>query len=399
MQKGIIYEYWRDGVLERTRTITKIEPEVEEEKIGEILLEPSFEEVVYEEKQKDFMLMLLDRLKKENIPLLFSGLAGTGKTYSAKMLACELKKPYVYINGQMTQKRIKDILLNLKENSLVCIDECHNLPVKVAETIYPAIEYGELSVDGKTSKLNNPMFVGTTTEPEGLPKPLLDRFFTVNFNEPNEELIKKILGKMDLPEELINRMINHTINIRNLKKLIKLLDMYGERTVDNLSKIFRIMGINMYSGLSREQDKYIQYLKENKVASLRNLSLILRMSEDRIKYDIEPELIRKELISISSKGRMLNPKIMSETLEELEKAQEQMAKSPKFKQDTRQRAINWLNENKDIKDLFSKRYFELVSFMCEQYENGIEFDLIDWSSFSDDISVKESFENNYLDVL
>lgn len=90
---------------------------------------------------------------------------------------------------------------------------------------------------------------------------------------------------------------------------------------------------------------------------------------------------------------------MSETLEELEKAQEQMAKSPKFKQDTRQRAINWLNENKDIKDLFSKRYFELVSFMCEQYENGIEFDLIDWSSFSDDISVKESFENNYLDVL
>ena len=54
------------------------------------------------------------------------------------------------------------------------------------------------------------------------------------------------------------------------------------------------------------QEKYIEYLKSVEKASLRNLSLVLRRSDEYIKRDIEPDLIRKSLIMISSRGRMLN---------------------------------------------------------------------------------------------
>jgi len=275
-------------------------------KIGEILLSPKFEDLIYSDRQKEFMQLVLKRLKM-GIPLhlLFNGYAGTGKTYSAKMIACELEKPFVYLNGQMNQKKIRDIMLNLKDNAVVCIDEIHNLSEKVSEVIYPAIEYNELSLDGKTIKLNDPTFIGTTTEPEGLPKPLLDRLFRVEFEEPSDDLIKKILLKRGLEEDLINKMIKFSTNIRVLNKMIKLLDLYGSRTKENLFNVFKNMRINPNTYLTEEQEKYLNYLKNNGKSSLRTIALVLRVSEERLKYDTEPELIKKGLIKVTSRGREL----------------------------------------------------------------------------------------------
>jgi Holliday junction resolvasome RuvABC ATP-dependent DNA helicase subunit len=278
----------------------------ESKQIGEILVKPHFNDVVYSDKQKEFMKLVLDKIKGgEQINLLFSGYAGTGKTYSSQMIACETNKPYIYISGNQSKNKILEILNNAN-NSVVCIDEIHGMRDNVAELIYPLIEYGELYIDSVKKNLNS-IFICTTTEPEKLPKPLQDRLMRIEFDEPDEKMTKQILKKMGLNDKCITHLINYTLNIRILKKLIKYMDLYGERDLKNLIKVFNMMKINWKSGLSEEQENYINYLKKVKKASVRNLSLVLRRSENYIKLDIEPDLIRKELIMITSKGRELQP--------------------------------------------------------------------------------------------
>ena len=59
-----------------------IESSIKEVKeIGEIVSSPLFEDVVYDDKQKEFMRLAIAKMKKEKINLLLSGYAGTGKTY------------------------------------------------------------------------------------------------------------------------------------------------------------------------------------------------------------------------------------------------------------------------------------------------------------------------------
>jgi len=272
------------------------------EKIGEIITTPHFEDVIFPPKLSNFMRLVLERLKKERLNLLFSGYAGTGKTYSSKMIACETGKPFIYINGAMSKNRIIELMLNAKENAIVLIDEIHNLPEKICEIIYSAIQDNEIYEDGKCKPLGNISFIGTTTEPESLPKPLLDRFMRIEFEEPDEESAKLILNKMGLASADVTNMLKYTLNIRVLKKIVSYMEMYKENKLEN---VFDLMRINIESGLSEEQENYIKYLKSVEKASLRNLSLVLRRSDEYIKRDIEPDLIRKSLIVISSRGRML----------------------------------------------------------------------------------------------
>lgn len=371
-----------------------------EEKIGELLSNPTFGELVFNEKQKEFMKLVLTRIKKgENHHLLLSGFAGTGKTYSSKMIACETQKPFVYMTGSMGKTKILKMLLNLKDNSIVLIDEIHNLPEKIAEIIYPAIEYGEVYVEGERIEVNC-MFIGTTTEIESLPKPLLDRFMRIEYDEPSEEMVVEILSKMDLNHELIAMIVNFTMNIRVIKKIIKYMEIYGKNNKENLSKVFKMMGINAYSGLSDDQEKYIRYLKEHDKASLRALCLVLRRGENYVRNELEMELIRKDMIVVTSRGRELSPSMKEENFsnyEELDKVSQK--KQPTKTIDEVEMAHRYLKENPKIKEKFGKKYLELVQFIAEKIGEGISADEIDWESFGTDIPVEESFENNYLEEL
>lgn len=299
-----VTDYYLNGIL--MRSVEKITPEPYIAQIGEVLTKPKFEDVIYSNKQKEFIRLVLERIKMgEQVNLLFSGFAGTGKTYSSQMISVETNRPYVYLSGNQSKVKVLEILNNLKDNSVVCIDEIHGMRDAVCEVIYPVIEYGEL-YDGGIKKNLNAIFICTTTEPEKLPKPLQDRLMRIEFDEPDKQMTKQILNKMQLNEECVNLLMNYTLNIRILKKLIGYMDMYGNRDKLNLIKVFQMMKINEKTGLSEDQEKYISYLKKVDKASLRNLSLVLRRSENYVKLDIEQDLIRKELISISSRGRMLN---------------------------------------------------------------------------------------------
>lgn len=365
----------------------------QEEKIGEIISEPHFEDVVFNEKQTVFMKLILNQFKSKRFNLLFSGQAGTGKTYSSKMIACETQKPFIYLNGAMSKRKITNLIKSAKSNAIILIDEIHNLPEKVAEIIYSAIQDNEIYDEGARVLLDNITFIGTTTEPENLPKPLLDRMMRIEFEEPDEETAKRILLKMGLSEECVGLLTNYTLNIRLLKKFIEYTKLYGELNKENLIKVFRLMRINIYSGLSEEQQKYIEYLNSSGKASVRNLSLILRKSENYIKLDIEPDLIRKGIILITSRGRELAPDFKDFSYKELQKESEKEHSEKTI--DEVEMAHKFLKDNSKIKEKFGSRYLELVQFIADKISEGISPDELDIESWGNDKGINDSYEDNY----
>ena len=97
------------------------------------------------------------------------------------------------------------------------------------------------------------------------------------------------------------------------------------------------------------------------------------------------------MIAITSRGRELSPEFNDGGYEQLQKVKEEC----KFNKDERARAIKWLNDNPNIKKQFGSMYLELVSFIAEKIKEGIEPDLIDFTSFGTDTSIENSYNNNY----
>ncbi len=278
-------------------------------KIGEYLKTPKFEEVIYEDTFKEQLKAIIKKIKEgEEFNLLFDGVAGTGKTTTAKMIAVETNRPFVTLTGSSSNKKIIDILQNVKKKSIILIDEIHNLRENTAEIIYPAIQDKEIYFEGERIKLNKDiMFIGTTTDKSRLPKPLQDRFIILEFEEPNTENLKKILTKRNITPQAQELLLKYSHNVRRLNQIISLCKLYTNKVNKEIVlRIFKNLKIDAKTGLSKEQNQYIDYLKTHGKTSVRTLSQILRRPEGYIKNEIEPDLIRKELIKITPRGRELN---------------------------------------------------------------------------------------------
>lgn len=386
-----ITDFYINGIFQKR--VIKTKPDVIVEPVGEIINFPKFEDMVYEDNVKDAMNLILARIKIGKLNLLLYGSPGTGKTATAQMFAAETNRPFIYLTGTQGTKKILQMLINAKENAIVMIDEIHNLPDKVAEIIYPAIQDGEIYSEGRKIKLKNLMFIGTTTEPEKLPKPLLDRFQMIEFEELSFDKMKEVLIKRGCNEVVVNYLLNFTSNFRIINNLIEMIKMYGEMNEINLRKVFRLKKINLYSGLSDYQEKYLDILKKSeKPVGLRTIGLQLMKGEDYIKYEIEPDLVRKKMIIVTSRGRELEPSMKDYGYNQLKKESEKI--HSKFTEEERGMAISWLKEQKQITQALGKRYLEVVSAVAEMIHNGEIPDGVDWGSYADDIPVKQSVENN-----
>jgi Holliday junction resolvasome RuvABC ATP-dependent DNA helicase subunit len=386
-----ITDFYVNGIFQKR--VVKTKPDEVIEPVGEIINFPKFEDMVYEENVKDAINLILTRIKSGKINILLYGSAGTGKTATAQMFAVETTRPFIYLTGTQGTKKILKMLINAKENAIALIDEIHNLPEKVAEIIYPAIQDGEIYSEGKKIKLKNIMFVGTTTEPEKLPKPLLDRFQMIEFEELSPEKMKEVLIKKGCDKYVVDYLLNFTSNFRIINNLLEMIKMYGEINEMNLRKVFRLKKINLYSGLSDYQEKYLDILKKSdKPVGLRTIGLQLMKGEDYIKYEIEPDLVRKKMIVVTSRGRELEPSMKDYGYSQLKKESEKI--HSKFTEEDRRMAISWLKEQKQITEALGKRYLEVVSSVAEMIHNGEIPDGVDWGSYADDIPVKQSMENN-----
>ncbi len=163
--------------------------EAPEEDLDRSLRPPTLADFVNQQQATDQLSIFIEAAKGRGEPLdhvLLAGPPGLGKTSLAHIVAAELGVPMVQTAGPALERKadVASFLTALEPGSVFFIDEIHRLGRAVEETLYPAMEDGELPVvlgqgaGARTVTLPLPPFtlVGATTRAGLLTTPLRDRF-------------------------------------------------------------------------------------------------------------------------------------------------------------------------------------------------------------------------------
>ncbi|QDS86304.1 Holliday junction ATP-dependent DNA helicase RuvB [Rosistilla ulvae] len=266
--------------------------------------------------------------------ILFDGPPGLGKTTFATVIGNELKTAVQIANGAglKAPKDLIPYLTNVSENSVLFIDEIHRIPRTVEEYLYTAMEdfridivLGE-GVNARTLNLDLQPFtlIGATTRAGMLSAPLRDRFQIrehLDFYDLDDlaEIVRRNAKKLDVPvdEEAameIGRRSRSTPRIAN-NRLLWVRDYAqsrsdGKATYQTAIDAMKMTGIDAL-GLDKQDRNYLDTLIRlfgGGPAGIEAIGHTMNVSIDTIEDEVEPFLLRYELIVRTRRGRMATPK-------------------------------------------------------------------------------------------
>jgi len=262
-------------------------------------------------KKRFLEYLIYYKNRKEKFPnTLLIGSPGQGKTTFAEILMQEIMNYWhalpVIIDSSWDVSKIREILKVDDElignffRYVVFIDEIHKLK----------------GVEGIFDIWDNPtiIFIGATTKESLLDKAFLSRFKIVEFFQDynKEELIsilKENASDLNIGDLVFNRITECVTNVRNAISLldqVKVLKVnHPELNDEELwKKTLSLMDLDE-NGLDYRQRKYLEILKEYGEIAVKNIASLLKTTEENVEEMIEPLLLRKKLITITSKGRSL----------------------------------------------------------------------------------------------
>ena len=160
-----------------------------DEDLDRSLRPPTLDDFVNQEQVTAQLAIFIEAARGRGEPLdhvLLAGPPGLGKTSLAHIVAAEMGVTMVQTAGPALERKadVASFLTALEPGSVFFIDEIHRLGRAVEETLYPAMEDGELPVvlgqgaGARTVTLPLPPFtlIGATTRSGLLTTPLRDRF-------------------------------------------------------------------------------------------------------------------------------------------------------------------------------------------------------------------------------
>lgn len=282
---------------------------------------------------KEDLQTYIESAKIRNSPMdhvLFQGPPGVGKTTLAQIIAKELNVNMRQLTAPMLEKPsdIVHVLAGLDERDVLFIDEIHRLNIRMAELFYPVMQDFRLDViiggeaDGRVESIPLPPFtmIGATTHSGKLPKPLLDRFqiqlaLELYTDEEMVLVVRQSADKLQLnfsPEAVMAvikcsrgtpRISNALLNrIRDHATVKRITDLDEAFVVDILTRL----GFDR-EGFSKRDRQYIKLLKgSSRPIGLKTLAASLNIPEETIENEIEPHLIRKEIVARTDRGRTLS---------------------------------------------------------------------------------------------
>ena len=277
---------------------------------------------------------VIDRLKisikscqqrGECLPHVFlSGFSGSGKTTIGLAIANELNTPIQIINCAAISdvKSILPFLIKITANSIIFLDEMQALPKTVANLLLSVIESGKLNL-GKSGhvmavEIPQSTFIAATTNPGSILETIKNRFLLQYQLQPYTqtelcEIIKKSASKLNLiiddtaSMKLVcisksnPRLVNHSLLFTRDWAAVNNLSNIDISTID---EIMVLLDIDK-DYLDANDRLYLATVKKHQPVGVRTLVSLTNLSSDTITEIIEPELLRRNWIVKTKKGRKL----------------------------------------------------------------------------------------------
>ncbi len=266
--------------------------------------------------------------------ILLDGPPGLGKTTFATCIPNELGTSLQIASGAAlaAPKDLLPYLTNAAEGSVLFIDEIHRLPIAVEEFLYPAMEDFRIDItlgDGVAARtINMPLkpftLLGATTRAGLLSAPLRDRFVIrehLDYYSPDElaQIVHRSAGKLQMPmddetADEIARRSRGTPRLAN-NRLRWIRDYSTSRTEGRLDvEIARaalaMQGIDEIGldGFDRKYLETIQRVFAGGPVGIEAIAHTMSSAPDTLEDDVEPFLLRCELVIRTPRGRKLTPK-------------------------------------------------------------------------------------------
>jgi holliday junction DNA helicase RuvB len=316
----------------------------------EPILQPSAE---YDDKDRDLrpqhmqdmvgqrevyerLKIAVDAAKKRGEPLghiLFDGPPGLGKTTFAMCIPRDLGVGFQIASGAAlaAPKDTMPYLTNAGKNSVLFIDEIHRLPKAVEEFLYPAMEDFRIDVtlgEGLNARtMNIPLqhftLIGATTRSGLLSAPLRDRFVTrehLDFYtvEQLAEIVRRNAKKLrveivdDAAEEIASRSRGTPRLANNRLRWVRDFAQTradGKITLGVARDALAMQGIDTL-GLDPQDVKCLKTIARvfgGGPVGVEAVAHTMNLSPDTLIDEVEPFLLRSELLVRTPRGRKLTP--------------------------------------------------------------------------------------------
>ncbi len=252
--------------------------------------------------------------------VLMEGVPGVAKTLTAKLLARTVSVKFSRLQftpDLMPSDVTGSSIFNLKSNdfefrpgpifsNIVLIDEINRAPAKTQSALFESMEERQVTVDGRTYKLDPPFMVVATQNPvdqEGtyrLPEAQLDRFlFKLRVDYPNVAQETKIL------EDYHGR--KNSLQIENVKPVITAEQLYEYR--QKVYSLYVEPQLLHYIAqiVSQTRNNASLYLGASPRASLAILTSSKAIAAMRGRDFITPDDIREVAVPVLQHRVMLTP--------------------------------------------------------------------------------------------
>jgi Holliday junction DNA helicase RuvB len=293
-------------------------------------------EVVGQRRVAERLAISLDAARKRREPLphiLFDGPPGLGKTTFATVLHNELGVELNITSGAALDKKmdVMPYLTNASEGSILFIDEIHRLPRVVEEFIYPVMEDFRVDVvlgEGMSARtINLPLkkftIIGATTRSGMLSAPLRERFSMhehLEFYEPDDlaTIVTINAGKLrstierDAAWEIAMRS-RGTPRIANTRlRWVRDYSLARAGGVISVAVVRDALDMQEVDseGLDRQDRRYLETLIRvfgGGPTGVEALSATMNVALDTLRDEVEPYLLRRELVIRSPRGRQAMP--------------------------------------------------------------------------------------------